>query len=226
MEKKKSQQNPEPSPTDRGAVGVLSRKEAPSPAPERGLSRNEAGEAGNRRRGTRHPNLGGGLTRTETPGKIRRMPEHLKIELDRQLSAGTFRSWRNLSKWFADNGYEISHAALHKYGQKFDRRLESIRLATEQARIVCEQFKDDDAQMQSALMRLVQTRLFEVLCAVNEKPKRIRVKKNGADCREGCAGESHGAGAECVGAGEGGDGESEMGGARARDGRGGSEEDR
>jgi len=99
--------------------------------------------------------------------------------LDRQLSAGTFQSWRNLSKWFADNGYEISHAALHKYGQKFDRRLESIRLATEQARIVCEQFKGDDVEMQSALMRLVQTRLFEVLCAVNEKPKRIRVKKNG-----------------------------------------------
>jgi len=103
----------------------------------------------------------------------------LKIELDRQLSAGTFQSWRNLSKWFADNGYEISHAALHKYGQKFERRLESIRLATEQARIVCEQFKDDDAQMQSALMRLVQTRLFEVLAAVNEKPKRLRVKKDG-----------------------------------------------
>jgi hypothetical protein len=108
----------------------------------------------------------------------------LKTELDRQLSAGTFESWRSLSKWFADKGYEISHAALHKYGQKFDRRLESIRLATEQARIVCEQFKDDDeemqsAQMRSALMRLVQTRLFEVLAAVNEKPKRIRVRKDG-----------------------------------------------
>jgi hypothetical protein len=119
------------------------------------------------------------LERIETQGKIRKLPEHLKIELDRRLSAGTFHSWRLLSKWFGENGYEISHAALHKYGQKFDRRLESIRLATEQARIVCEQFKDDDAQMQSALLRLVQTRLFEVLSAVNEKPKRIRVRSNG-----------------------------------------------
>ena len=121
------------------------------------------------------------LERIESPGKIRRLPEHLKIELDRRLSTGTFRSWRNLSKWFADNGYEISHAALHKYGQKFDRRLDSIRLATEQARIVCEQFKDDDVQMQSALLRLVQTRLFEVLSAVNEKPKRVRKKKGGGE---------------------------------------------
>lgn len=109
------------------------------------------------------------LTRIETPGKIRRLPEHLKIELDRRLSAGTFRSWRILSDWFSENGYEISHAALHKYGQKFDRRLESIRLATEQARIVCAQFKDDDVQMQTALLRLVQTQLFEVLSAVNQR---------------------------------------------------------
>src|SRR5216683_574841 len=84
------------------------------------------------------------LERIKRPGKIRRLPEHLKIELDRRLSAGTFRSFRILSDWFAENGYEISHTALHKYGLQFDRRLESIRLATEQARIVCEQFKDDD----------------------------------------------------------------------------------
>src|ERR1700687_5425786 len=112
------------------------------------------------------------LERIKRPGKIRRLPEHLKIELDRRLSAGTFRSFRILSDWFADNGYEISHTALHKYGLKFDRRLESIRLATEQARIVCEQFKDDDVNMQGALLRLVQTHLFEILSAVKEEEKR------------------------------------------------------
>jgi len=111
------------------------------------------------------------LERIKRPGKIRRLPEHLKIELDRRLSAGTFRSFRILSDWFAENGYEISHTALHKYGLKFDRRLESIRLATEQARIVCEQFKDDDVHMQSALLRLVQTHLFEMLSAVHEEEK-------------------------------------------------------
>ena len=111
------------------------------------------------------------LERIKRPGKIRRLPEHLKIELDRRLSAGTFQSFRILSDWFAKNGYEISHTALHKYGLKFDRRLESIRLATEQARIVCEQFKDDDVNMQGALLRLVQTHLFEILSAVKEEEK-------------------------------------------------------
>ena len=55
------------------------------------------------------------------------------------------------------------------YRHNFERQLDSVRLATEQARLVCEQFKGDDAQMQSALMRLVQTRLFEILVVAKEK---------------------------------------------------------
>jgi hypothetical protein len=100
--------------------------------------------------------------------KIKKLPPDLKEELDRMFTEGTLHSCRQLAKWLRDNGFEISHAAIHKYGQKFERRLEAVRMATEQARIVCEQSKDDDAQMQSALMRLVQTRLFEVLTAANE----------------------------------------------------------
>jgi hypothetical protein len=113
----------------------------------------------------------------DTRTKIQLLPEDLKGELDRRLSAGTFRSCRALSKWLRENGYRISEDSLHRYGQNFDRRLDAIRLATEQARIVCAQFKDDDVDMQTALLRLVQTRLFEILSAVNEKAKPPRAKK-------------------------------------------------
>jgi hypothetical protein len=102
--------------------------------------------------------------------KIKRMPDDLKKELDRMLGEGTLHSSRELAKWLGDNGFAISHSAIHKYGQKFERRLEAVRLATEQARVVCETFKDDDQQMQAALLRLVQTRVFEVLQAANERP--------------------------------------------------------
>ncbi len=100
--------------------------------------------------------------------KINRLPPDLKEGLDRMLGEGRMHTCRQLAKWLGDNGFQISHAAIHKYGRKFERRLEAIRMATEQARLVCEQFKDDDEQMQSALMRLVQTNLFEVLTAVTE----------------------------------------------------------
>jgi hypothetical protein len=119
----------------------------------------------------------------EVPGgswKIKRMPLDLKQELDKLLSDGTFHSCRQLAKWLGDNGFEISHAAIHKYGQKFERKLDAVRMATEQARIVCEQFKDDDVQMQSALMRLVQTRLFEVLTAANEMGQGSANEEEGA----------------------------------------------
>jgi len=101
--------------------------------------------------------------------KIKKLPPDLKEQLDKMLTEGTLHSCRQLSKWLGDNGFEISHAAIHKYGQKFERRLDAVRMAAEQARIVCEQFQGDDAQMQSALMRLVQTQLFEVLAVSNEK---------------------------------------------------------
>ena len=47
--------------------------------------------------------------------------------------------------------------------------------------MVCEQFKGDDAQMQGALMRLVQTRLFEIL--VVAKRKRNQPKKKAHQSR-------------------------------------------
>jgi hypothetical protein len=101
--------------------------------------------------------------------KIDQLPKDLKKELDQRLADGDFRSSYILSDWLLKNGFEISHQALNQYQRKFDRRLDAIRLATEQARIVCAQFKDDDIDMQTALLRLVQTRLFEVLSAINEQ---------------------------------------------------------
>jgi hypothetical protein len=139
---------------------------SPSSSPLQGEGKRGEGKTGERTEG--HPER---VALEEVPGgswKIKRMPRDLKEKLDKLLSDGTFHSCRQLAKWLGDNGFEISHAAIHKYGQKFERRLDAVRMATEQARIVCGQFKDDDVQMQSALMRLVQTRLFEVLTAANE----------------------------------------------------------
>jgi hypothetical protein len=111
-----------------------------------------------------------------TRNKINKLPPDLKEGLDRMLGEGRMHTCRQLAKWLGENGFQISHSAIHKYGRKFERRLEAIRMATEQARIVCEQFKGDDEQMQSALMRLVQTHLFEVLTAVNETKNGIEAE--------------------------------------------------
>ncbi len=99
--------------------------------------------------------------------KMRRMPADLKEQLDTLIADGRFHTSIELAKWLGDNGFEISARTINRYGQSFERRLDAVRMATEQARIVCEQFKDDDAEMQTALLRLVQTQLFQVLAASN-----------------------------------------------------------
>jgi hypothetical protein len=101
--------------------------------------------------------------------KIKRMARDLKEQLDALLREGTMHTSLQLQKWLADNGFEISRRCIDDYRHNFERQLDSVRLATEQARMVCEQFKGDDAQMQGALMRLVQTRLFEILVVAKEK---------------------------------------------------------
>lgn len=97
------------------------------------------------------------------------MARDLKEQLDALLREGTMHTSLQLQKWLADNGFEISRRCIDDYRHNFERQLDSVRLATEQARMVCEQFKGDDAQMQGALLRLVQTRLFEILVVAKEK---------------------------------------------------------
>jgi hypothetical protein len=107
------------------------------------------------------------------PNKIAALPESLRLELDRNLSDGSVLSCRALSKWLEEKGFEISHAAIHKYGQNFERKLAAVRIASEQAREVCEQFKDEgEDRIQEALMRLVQSQLFQMLVAANQTSKR------------------------------------------------------
>jgi hypothetical protein len=101
------------------------------------------------------------------PGKIKKLPPDLREQLDKMLSEGAMHTCRQLSKWLGANGFRISHAAIHKYGQKFEHQLQAIKLATEQARIVCEEFKDDESKIQTALLRLVQAQLFKVLSATH-----------------------------------------------------------
>jgi Protein of unknown function (DUF3486) len=101
--------------------------------------------------------------------KIKWMPKDLKQQLDDLLSTGKVHTSMELKKWLGDNGFEISDRCIDDYRHKFERQLDSVRLATAQAREVCKQFENDDEQMQTALMRLVQTRLFEILVVAKER---------------------------------------------------------
>jgi hypothetical protein len=94
--------------------------------------------------------------------KLRRLPAKIRAELDRRLVEGNFTDYRGLAKWLSEQGCEISFAAVHKYGQKLEQRLELLRIATAQAKAVVEAAPEED-RINDALMRLVQQNLFAVL---------------------------------------------------------------
>src|SRR5262249_44580796 len=92
--------------------------------------------------------------------RISALPRAVRDELNRRLLKGNLSSYSSLSQWLKDQGYQISPRSLAKYGNKLERRLETVKMATEQARAVVDMTEGDDATLNEALLRLVQQHLF------------------------------------------------------------------
>lgn len=61
-----------------------------------------------------------------------------------------------------------SRAAVHRYGQKLERRLSAIRASTEAAKIIQAQAGDNKDARSEALTALIQTELFEAILNLQE----------------------------------------------------------
>ena len=99
--------------------------------------------------------------------KVATLPEDVRRELEQRLIGGGFSDYSGLAEWLAGQGYEISRAAVHSYGQKMERRVEQIRLATEHAEALVEA-SGDTAALADASMRVIQERMWDVLIASDE----------------------------------------------------------
>jgi hypothetical protein len=108
------------------------------------------------------------LKRNAHRSKLNALPSGLRAEFDRRLIEGGFSDYRGLSAWLRKHGYQISCVTLALYGRALDRKLEVLRLATEQARAVVKAAEGADDLVNEGLMRLVQGDLFRVLVEVKE----------------------------------------------------------
>ena len=95
------------------------------------------------------------------PSKIGALPVELKRWLDRALTEQGFCGYEALEAQFAERGYTISKSAIHRYGQKIERRFAAIKAATEAARLLTEGAADDQDARSEAVIALVQTEMFE-----------------------------------------------------------------
>lgn len=105
---------------------------------------------------------------------ISRLPSEVKAFIEGKLAEG--RSTLDeliaaLHERFPSHqaaGELPSRAAVHRYGQKLERRLSAIRASTEAAKLIQAQAGDDQDARSEALTALVQTELFEAILALQE----------------------------------------------------------
>ncbi len=105
---------------------------------------------------------------------ISRLPTEVKAYIEAMLATGA----QTLDELIADlqerypavasGGNLPSRSAVHRYGQKLDRRLSAIKASTEAAKLIRAQAGDDEDARSEALTALVQTELFEAILNLQE----------------------------------------------------------
>lgn len=106
---------------------------------------------------------------------VLKLPQEIRAELDKRLVESSFSGYVALSDWLKKQGFEISKSAIHNYGQKFEERVKSLKVATEQARAIVAESPDDEGAMGEALMRLVQEKVFGVLLELEVDPDDVNI---------------------------------------------------
>ena len=99
---------------------------------------------------------------------IETLPENVRREFERKLAENGFGNYTELTAWLNQQGFEISRSAVHRYGQKVERRFVSIKASTEAARLIAEGASDEGDTRSEALMAMVQTELFDALVEIGE----------------------------------------------------------
>tara|TARA_R110002096_G_scaffold172484_7_gene346192 strand:- start:5277 stop:5843 length:567 start_codon:yes stop_codon:yes gene_type:complete len=104
--------------------------------------------------------------------KIIDLPDDLRDELNERLINNGFSNYVALSEWLnaeleqRDMELRVSKNAVWRHGEKFEERLSSLKMATEQAKALTEAAPDDEGAMSDALIRMVQEKIFNILVNV------------------------------------------------------------
>ncbi|WP_435100816.1 DUF3486 family protein [Arhodomonas sp. AD133] len=99
---------------------------------------------------------------------VEQLPDDIRTELDRRLAQSGFSGYAELAEWLTGQGYQISRSAVHRYGQRLERRMETIRASTEAARQIASVAPDEEDDRSAAVISMVQSDLFEAMLALQE----------------------------------------------------------
>jgi hypothetical protein len=99
---------------------------------------------------------------------ITALPEDVRRWLERALTEQNFSGYEALEEMMRDKGYAISKSAIHRHGQKIERRMAAIKASTEAAKLIVEAAGDDQDARSESIIALVQTEMFDSIIAIQE----------------------------------------------------------
>ena len=82
-------------------------------------------------------------TTKRSHSKVAKLPDEIRAAVDRQIMAGV--EYQEIADFINTMGTQVSRSSVNRYGQKFMAKMERLRLAREQAKIIVESAKDGPA---------------------------------------------------------------------------------
>lgn len=101
--------------------------------------------------------------------KISQLPQEDKDWLEKELVHRRFSDYQELAELLQQRGYEISHASVHRHGQKLQKTMDRIKLSTEAALLIAQLVPDSQDARSGAVISMLQTGMFEALTKLHEE---------------------------------------------------------
>lgn len=99
---------------------------------------------------------------------VKQLPKAVKDWLDAALVENNFSGYRELEEALKKRGYDISKSAVHRYGQKLEQRLASIKASTEAAKVISENISNEKGAQSDAILEMIQSEVFQALMSLEE----------------------------------------------------------
>ncbi|MBF5006392.1 DUF3486 family protein [Diaphorobacter sp. NR2-3-3-1] len=109
--------------------------------------------------------------------KVHELPPELKEWLDAELIRRGFGDYVQLAEDLKARGADVSKSALQRYGSPFERRMDQLKVATEQARAIVDSAPDDEDKLGAAMMRITQEKIFGMLMQLDIDVNEVDVNK-------------------------------------------------
>ncbi len=114
-----------------------------------------------------------------------KLPDELKEWIERWLVRHHFSDYRKLTRELNRKmeelqlGISVSRTAVHNFGKSVEERIASLKKSTEVARMIATEAGDDAGELNDAVQRLIQNKLFKLVLELEVDPSKVDIVKLG-----------------------------------------------